>query len=113
MENIILQKKLMFYHHLSNLPVNSLAGEVFRIQKENNEEGIITECSEHLLRIGNPNPLEDSKRVWKAKISKYIVQKNKMNYWTKSKHIKNSAMKIYLKKSLTRSHTSPNYTLKM
>ena len=67
----------MFYHHLSNLPGNSIAGEVFQIQKENNEEGILAEFTEHLLKIGNPNPLEDSKRIWRNKISKYIAQKNR------------------------------------
>ena len=77
MENLILQKQLMFFLHLANIPDDSLAGEVFQLQLENSEEGIINKCKEHLPMIGYPNPREETKRMWKSKIKKYIEEKNR------------------------------------
>ena len=68
----------MFYHHLANLPRNSLAGEVFQIQLENSLEGIITKCREHVNKMGDPNPTDDTKRTWSNKVKKYIVDKNRV-----------------------------------
>ena len=75
-ENIILQKKLMFYHHLSNLPVESLAGELFHLQLSRNIEGIVTEMSAHIKKIGIHNPSNISKNIWKRKVDDYITDKN-------------------------------------
>ena len=44
--NIIMKKKLLFFHHLVQLPENSLAEEIFTIQKENAIPGLVYECNE-------------------------------------------------------------------
>ena len=88
MENIILSKQLMFFHHLANLPVESLAGEVFRIQLENSIPGIVTKCKDHIEKMGNPNPEVETKRSWKTKVKKYIATKNRNELLTESKKYK-------------------------
>ena len=75
-DNLILQKKLMFYHHLANLPVESLAGELFQLQLSRNIEGIVTEMSDHIKKMGNPNPSDILKKIWKCKVDKYLTNKN-------------------------------------
>ena len=77
MDNLILEKKLLYYHHLANLPVESLAGEFFQLQLENNIEGIVTECKEHIMKMGNLNPRQTSKPLWKKRTKLYIEDKNK------------------------------------
>ena len=76
-ENLILQKKLVFFHHLSSLPVESLAGEVFKLQLEKNIDGLVTDCKEHILKMGNTNPKEVSKYMWKKRTRLYVTEKNK------------------------------------
>ena len=39
----ILKQKLVFYHHLANLPTDSLAGEMFQVQKQMNLPGLVNE----------------------------------------------------------------------
>ena len=50
MECRILQKKLMFLHHLVHLPDSALAKEVLAIQTEQGLSGIYTECQNFLAR---------------------------------------------------------------
>ena len=88
MENIILQKKLVFFYHLSNLPVESLAGEFFQLQIEKKIDGIVTECKEHIMRMGNPNPKDVSKYTWRKRTRIYVTEKTKKNYWMILKGIK-------------------------
>ena len=44
----ILQRKLIFLHHLSTLPDSSLAKEVYTLQKQINLPRLLTECEEFL-----------------------------------------------------------------
>ena len=75
-ENLLLQKKMNFLHHLANLPADSLAGEIFLVQEER-EIGIVKELKEHLHKMGNVNPKDVSKTVWKKKTKQYIEEKNR------------------------------------
>ena len=76
MENIILQRKLNFIHHLANLPVQSLAGEVFQIQ-EFQGIGMMKECEEHLAKLNFHVNRHASKWHWKREVRKYISHVNK------------------------------------
>ena len=67
----------MFFHHLANLPEDSLAGEFFQLQVERNISGLVTEMNEHIQILGNPNPKNVLKGIWKRKIDSYITEKNK------------------------------------
>ena len=40
-------------------------------------EGTITKCREHLNKMGDPNPVEETKRTWGKQIKDYIVDKNR------------------------------------
>ena len=74
-ENLILQRKINFIHHLATLQEGSLAKEVYMIQKENSLGGIVRETKEHVDRIGDPVVM--SKHSWKKKVLQYMKEKNK------------------------------------
>ena len=65
-----------FLHHLANLSADSLAGQIFLVQVER-DLGIVKELKEHLEKMGNINPREVSKMVWKRKTKQYIEEKNR------------------------------------
>ena len=67
-ENLILQKKLLFYHHLSILPEDSLGREILEIQKELSLPGLHREVKEHVERIYSSSITDLSKNVWKKKV---------------------------------------------
>ena len=75
----VFQKKLNFLHHLVNLDKNSLANEIFCIQKENNLPGFVKECRKLLDLFSLPNIIEDdcpfSKLQWKRLIKEAIYKK--------------------------------------
>ena len=71
-QNRILYKKVMFYHHLATLPIDSLGSQCFQIQKRG-LPGIVKEVSE-ILNNWNIKNVESYtkwsfKRLMKAKIS--------------------------------------------
>ena len=74
-ENQVLQRKLNFFHHLANLSEDSLAKEVFTIQKEKSHNGLVKELKEHTDLLGEPTSV--SKFAWKKKVLQYTKQKNK------------------------------------
>ena len=89
MEFRILEKKLMFLHHLAHLPETSLAREVFTVQTDYGLPGIAQDCREFLARFGLQNLSRFSKsqfkRIVKAKIHelnkcKIIEQVRNRNY---------------------------------
>ena len=51
MEFRILRKKLMFLHHVHNLPKGALANEVLAQQAANNLPGIFNECNSFLCKF--------------------------------------------------------------
>ena len=78
-ENIILQRKLNFAHHVANLPIDSLARAVFDTQKNctPNEPNLFAEVEPHLVDIG-VNELRDiPKGIWKRKVKKYVMEKQR------------------------------------
>ena len=58
--------------------MESLAGEFFQLQLQEEAEGITSECKEHVRKMGNINPRETSKQLWKKRAKKYIEEKNKL-----------------------------------
>ena len=78
---IILKKKLNFFHHLANLPENSLANECFRIQCDSEGEdslpSIVEEVKEHVSKIGDPTSV--SKGVWKRRVEEFISNMTRKN----------------------------------
>ena len=75
-ENIILQKKLCFLHHLSNLEEGSLAREILEIQEENSYRGLFSECEEYINKLGRDKLRQMSKYQWKKEVRRFIEQKN-------------------------------------
>ena len=72
-ENLIIMKKLLFYHHLSTLSEGSLAKEIFNIQKENSLPGLVSECCEIMEILGiNDEPSFHTKVTWKKLILKNL-----------------------------------------
>ena len=66
--NIILLKKLIFIHHLANLPLESLGREIFDLQLEEKLPGLVKENEEHLDALEFRKMCSASKRVWKQKV---------------------------------------------
>ena len=65
--NYILQKKLNFIHHLANLPLNSLANEVFvRQELFSPSNTLISENKEHLSNLNFEANRYESKGRWKS-----------------------------------------------
>ena len=78
-ENIILQKKLGFVFHLANLAPDTLAKQVFSIEVANQLEGIVSQCMEHIVKLG-VNEISElssiSKWKFKKRVRNYIHKKN-------------------------------------
>ena len=72
----ILKQKLVFYHHLANLPTDSLAGEMFQVQKQMNLPGLVNEVERFLAREGIFDVTKYSKNQWKMFMKNLIRQKN-------------------------------------
>ena len=65
-ENYIIQQKLLFLHHLVHLPENTLANEIYRIQKENSLPGLVKECEDFLTKMNiSEDPVYLTKYQWK------------------------------------------------
>ena len=76
--NYIMLKKLLFLHHLSTLPENSLAKEIFDLQKENALPGLVSECDSFMTDLGIDNdPTVYTKNQWKKLVKGKVNLKNK------------------------------------
>ena len=73
----ILQKKLLFLHHVATLPDEALAKEVFQVQEELNLPGLIQDCKDFLIRGGITNLSSYSKFQWKNLVKAEINKLNK------------------------------------
>ena len=71
MELRILQKKVLFLHHLEHLEDGSLAKEVYRSQTRMGLTGILSECSDFLARFG----LHDLHGFSKVHFKKLVKEK--------------------------------------
>ena len=80
MEMKILQKKVLFLHHLEHLPETSLAKEVYEAEKRMSLPGIMNDCSKFLAKFGLQDLKSYSypqfKRLVKEKIK--IINKSKV-----------------------------------
>ena len=74
--NHILQKKLMFIYHLANLPISSLAKNVFELQLDNTC-GIVAENAEHLNALNFSVNRFQSKAIWRKIVRNYVLNRNK------------------------------------
>ena len=82
MEQHIELKKMMFLHHISTLPEETLANQIYTQQKENHFPGLVSECSNlvekyDLLNIlGGDNPPKDVfKNNIKTKLKESVSDK--------------------------------------
>ena len=76
-DNIILQKKLLFIYHLANLPQDSLAYEVFSIQETQGLFGLLTENEEHLAKLSFDSSRQMSKWQFKKLVREYIQKQQR------------------------------------
>ena len=76
MEHRIAQKKLLFYHHLINLPKNSLAYEVAATQVALSYPGLMMECLDLMEEYNLPDAKLSSKIQWKKIVKKAICDEN-------------------------------------
>ena len=77
MKNRILQKKLLFLHHVATLPNDTLAREVYEVQAKLELPGLLKECKEFLVINGITNLSLYSKLQWKSFVIKKIKSMNK------------------------------------
>ena len=75
MELRIDQKKLMFFHHILNLPDKTLAKEIALIQMKFNYPGLITELL--MTKYNLPDMKDQTKAQWKKVVSERIKMVNK------------------------------------
>ena len=66
----------MFYHHLINLPENTLAFEVAQVQEILGYPGLVQEAKSLIERYGLPNPQPFTKNQWKTLTKKAISNEN-------------------------------------
>ena len=65
-ENFIIFKKLLFYHHLNQLPGDALAKEILTTQKEKELPGLAKECMNYMNELGiHSDPSDHTKNQWK------------------------------------------------
>ena len=106
-ENLILQKKLMFWFHIKNLPNGSLAKEVLEKQEEKELFSLTTELEEELKELRITDPCNISKWQYKRQIKKYVTEKNRKYLLEESKKYKKMIMKNGRKICLKGKSTSP------
>ena len=109
MEFRILKKKLMFLHHLHNLPKSSLANEVLSLQTIYGLPGIVHECKSFLSKFGlNDLSLYSKyqfKRLVNSKIKELnnqkLIQQVKSKQYKKNYHIEFESDRFELKPYLS------------
>lgn len=90
MSNRILQKKLLFLHHLANLDQSSLAYEVYQEQIRLNLPGLVSECQEYMasLNLQESDLTLLTKLQWKRLVKEKIYTKNRSDLLKKNKSYK-------------------------
>ena len=77
MKNEILKKKLMLLHHIATLSPDSIAFQVYWVQKRLELPGLLQECQEFLLEFEILDVTQYSKGQWKSIVKKNIRIRNK------------------------------------
>ena len=88
MEIRIDKKKLMFFHHILNLPDISLTKEIAETQIRFKYPGLMTECQELMTKYSLPDISEQSKLQWKKIVGKALNEYNKKSLLMKIKEYK-------------------------
>ena len=76
----IIQQKLLFYHHLLNLPPTSLANQVALTQHRLGYPGLIQECHQMCTELDLPDIIENpgmGKVMWKRMVKKAVRDSNR------------------------------------
>ena len=78
-ENFLILKKLLFVHHLATLPSNSLASEIYQLQKNDSSlPGLVQDCNDYLSSLNiTSDPSSFTKYQWKKTIKDRLHSKNK------------------------------------
>ena len=79
MEHKIAQKKLMFSHHIINLPKDSLAYEIAATQVKCSYPGFMVECKELVGKYNLPEVKQCSKLQWKKEVINKVKEMNENN----------------------------------
>ena len=88
MEVRIDRKKLLFYHHIWNLPDNSLAKNIAVNQTKLNYPGLMTECKMLLVKYNLPEWENFTKLQWKKMVDTALKEYNKRTLLDKIKKYK-------------------------
>ena len=84
----IIKKKLLFLHHVTNLPNCSLAKEILDVQKRLALPGLAQECQEWLVKFDIGKIENYSKYQWKKLIKQKILKQNKYDILSQIKSYK-------------------------
>ena len=82
----ILEKKLLFLHHVSTLPDNALAKQIYQVQSKLNLPGLVRECREFLIEHHIGDTRAYTKAQWKKLIKGKIGCQNKLSILNKVKN---------------------------
>ena len=77
MKNRIIKKKLLFLHHLANLDKNSLAYQIYNVQRRLMLPGLVSECEPYLIEYGITKVDSYTKSQWKELINVKVIEMNK------------------------------------
>ena len=72
----IIKRKLLFFHHLATMSSESLAKEIFDVQKELNIPGLVSECNNILIEAGVQDVEKYSKSQWKSVVNRLCRKLN-------------------------------------
>ena len=100
MENLVLQRKLSFVHHLANLE-EGLAKKVYEIQ-EKEDSGIFAELKEHMINLNVDSPRGYSKWQWKKTVREYLIKRNRTQILERAKGYKKIKFEEYEKEQFER-----------
>ena len=68
----------MFYHHLNQLPEDSLAKEILNIQRERELPGLAKECVKYMSELNiQSDPSNFTKNQWKKMCKNVLHKKNR------------------------------------
>ena len=77
MKYMILQRKLIFLHHVATLPETPLARQVYEVLTRLTLPGLVDDCQEFPINFGITQMDKFSKGQWKTMIKKHIRKLNK------------------------------------
>jgi hypothetical protein len=77
MKHRILQKKLLLLHHIATITEDTLAKEIYNVQKKLNLPGLVEECNNFLGGNEITNVESYSKLQWNQLVKKKMKEENK------------------------------------